>query len=326
LLRFSKRSRLTFSSIVEIPPQRRPSEAFSSAIEIDVDEVELLSNREPRDVSVAAPAASVPPPISNLAPVLPKLPPPKLPPPIPSRRPPPLPSSLKASKPPPPLPSVLPVPLPLPPRHPSALHTLPPAPPPRPKRSRISAAATSLAPVAAPLEPTPNFRRSRTPNWIWGAALLVVGAAFGFGAALFAQPDIADQMNTNAMRFVFSNEHVPEMAPTPMEKIERPAPEPPSITFDTPLDIRIPAPVASPTPVNVITPAAQPPAAPAKPVPVSTTRPAVDTPKPLFKTEPRFEQSRPAVAARAGTEQPLARHDPVAMEALVREQLRSTLR
>lgn len=253
-----------------------------------------------------------------------------------------------------------------------------PTPRPPPRRTTPSI-VQSVSPVAMdndaapestdapPRSSAPAARRRRgvgKPSWPFAAALVLVGATFGFAASMFAHPSYGSGASAGAATLTADSTQVTEV----VGKAAVPPPaEAKALTFsDTPLDIRVPAAPkestsAEPAPaikVSAVLPAvAAPtpvikPSAPASPAPASTVgssaRPAKAEPKiiELPSREQREARERDAMRVTKPTAEPAAaapapanppptvasspaspRRDlsPAAVDALVRQQLSSAL-
>lgn len=203
-------------------------------------------------------------------------------------------------------------------------------------------AAASIAPVAMDTVTLVAAGRPRSlsgrPSLRWATALLVIGAGFGFVASFLSQP-FATPSEQPAAVVVTSAEQA--MAPT-------------TLSFETPLDIRIPAraPAPAPAPATVEPQKAlekAPKLATAQKAPPSSPVDKGEKPEKTEKVAPKLAVAPPPPPPAPVTARPIAKPaieltsrvaakpvdvnrrnlanaSPEAVDALVREQLSSALR
>lgn len=327
MLRFSKRSRLTFSSI----PDDARSEESSGTRRRD-------SDSHARTVSPSSPSGTTPATAPGTGSSLwatrqapPTAPPTggtasrKLPA-VPARKanPPPLPrtASGRTSLPAVPAPSLPPPPLPSRVSRASSV-ALPkvsaPAPRPNPRTDRSAESTESPA--------EPSVGRAR-PGWGYSLALVAVGVVAGISASSAISHFSALRRSVPAEApVVVTSLEVPGQAADPPRTDMPSAPPAAELRFDTPLDIVVPAPAPAPVAAAVA------PIAAASPRPASSGAPAAARTvgrevAPLPSASPKSgEASRARVDKYPESlPSPAASMSPAAVDALVRERLRTSLR
>lgn len=320
MLRFSKRSRLTFSSI----PDDARSEEGSGTRRRDSNSHKASSPTGTQGANSSlwgtrAPATPLPPP--------PAVPPSLRLPAVPARKvnPPPLPRAASGRT------SLPAVPAP----------SLPP--PPLPSRASTIALPKVSAPAPRPAPPTDRRADDRTdspaepgagrarPGWGYSLALLAMGVVAGISASSAISHFSALRRSVPSEGpVVVTSLEVPTHSAEPVRTDTPPAVPAAELRFDTPLDIVVPPPVSPSAPSAAVAVA---PVAPVSPRPPASAAPASravtrEAAPPVPPASPKGAEAPRARADKSpeSLPSPAASMSPAAVDALVRERLRTSLR